>query len=79
METESTESQPLMKKTSCAFTGHRPTRFSFKYEETHPTCIELKRILAEQINALSRSPLRIRNGQRSSKHGIAPCWIRAAM
>ena len=52
METESTESQPLMKKTSCAFTGHRPTRFSFKYDETHPTCIELKKILAEQINFL---------------------------
>lgn len=54
METETTESQPLMKKTSCAFTGHRPTRFSFKYDETHPACIELKKVLAEQIDFLYR-------------------------
>ena len=49
-----TESQPLMKKTSCAFTGHRPTRFSFKYDETHPACIELKKVVAEQIDFLYR-------------------------
>lgn len=54
METEVTESQPLMMKTSCAFTGHRPTRFSFKYDETHPACIELKKVLAEQIDFLCR-------------------------
>ena len=54
MENETTESQPLMKKTSCAFTGHRPTRFSFKYDETHPACIELKMVLAEQIDFLYR-------------------------
>lgn len=54
METETTESQPLMKKTSCAFTGHRPTRFSFKYDETHLACIKLKKVLAEQINFLYR-------------------------
>lgn len=54
METETTESQPLSKKTSCAFTGHRPTRFSFKYDETHPACIELKNVLAEQIDFLHR-------------------------
>ena len=54
METEVTESQSLMKKTSCAFTGHRPTRFSFKYDETHPACIELKKVLAEHIDFLYR-------------------------
>ena len=54
MENEATESQPLMKKTSCAFTGHRPTRFSFKYDETHLACIELKNVLAEQIDFLHR-------------------------
>lgn len=54
MENEATESQPLMKKTSCAFTGHRPTRFSFKYDETHLACIELKEVLAKQINFLYR-------------------------
>lgn len=54
METETTEQQTLMKKTSCAFTGHRPTRFSFKYDEINPTCIELKKVLAEQIDFLYR-------------------------
>lgn len=54
MENEATESQPLMKKTFCAFTGHRPTRFSFKYDETHLACIELKEVLAKQINFLYR-------------------------
>ena len=54
METEVTESQSTMKKTSCAFTGHRPTRFSFKHDETHPACIELKKVLAEQIDFLYR-------------------------
>lgn len=39
MENETTESRPLTKKTSCAFTGHRPARFSFKYDETHPACL----------------------------------------
>lgn len=33
----------------CAFTGHRPTRFTFKYDEAAPACIELKNVLAEQI------------------------------
>ena len=52
METEITESQLIMKKTSCAFTGHRPTRFSFKYDEAHPDCIELKKVLAARIDLL---------------------------
>lgn len=50
METEATESLPLMKKTSYAFTGHRPTKFSFKYDETHLTCIELKKVLQNKSN-----------------------------
>lgn len=50
METEATELQPLMLKTSYAFTRHRQTRFSFKYDETHPACIELKKVLAKQID-----------------------------
>ena len=54
MENEATESQPFMEETSCAFTEHRPTRFSFKYDETHPACIELKKVLTEQIDFLYR-------------------------
>lgn len=36
----------------CAFTGHRPTRFSFKYNESAPACVTLKNVLAEQIARL---------------------------
>lgn len=38
----------------CAFTGHRPTRFAFKYNEAAPTCAKLKNVLAKQIARLYR-------------------------
>lgn len=35
----------------CAFTGHRPDHFPFKYDESHPDCVRLKnRMLTEVIN-----------------------------
>lgn len=37
----------------CAFTGHRPKSFSWKYDESASDCILLKEILAEQIRALA--------------------------
>lgn len=55
MENEATESQPFMEETSCAFTEHSPTRFSFKYDETHPGCITLKKTLAEQFKGVAPS------------------------
>ena len=51
---ETIEEQHYAQVTACAFTGHRPTRFSFKHDETHPACIELKKVLAEQIDFLYR-------------------------
>ena len=39
-------------KKSCAFTGHRPARFSFGYDESHGKCLALKKALREQIEAL---------------------------
>ena len=47
---ESIEEQHYAQVTACAFTGHRPTCFSFKHDETHPTCIQLKKVLTEQID-----------------------------
>jgi uncharacterized phage-like protein YoqJ len=44
---------------ACAFTGHRPTRFSFGYDEKNEKCIQLKRVMAQQINALIRSGISI--------------------
>lgn len=43
---EETEEQQCAQVVACAFTGHRPIRFSFKYNEKHPDCLKLK---AEQI------------------------------
>ena len=37
---------------SCAFTGHRPARFSFGYDESDERCAALKKLLREQIEAL---------------------------
>ena len=41
-----------MEKPACAFTGHRPKSFPWKYDETAYGCIQLKNTLATQIGAL---------------------------
>ena len=52
-----TESYGKMMKnklyTSCAFTGHRPAKFPWKYDENDPQCVELKAVLARQIEKLA--------------------------
>ena len=42
-----------MNKISCAFTGHRPSKFPWKYNETDSQCVALKAVLAEQIRLLT--------------------------
>ena len=42
-----------MTETTCAFTGHRPKSFPWKYDETAPDCVLLKKVLAAQIKALA--------------------------
>ena len=42
-----------MNQNSCAFTGHRPKSFPWKYDETSRDCILLKESLAMQIAALT--------------------------
>lgn len=42
-------------ETACAFTGHRPKSFPWKYNETDPRCLALKDILAEQIVKLAQA------------------------
>lgn len=34
---------------ACAFTGHRPQRFTFRYNENHPDCLCLKEVLRKEI------------------------------
>ena len=41
-----------MIETACAFTGHRPKSFPWKYDEAAPGCALLKKILTAQIKAL---------------------------
>lgn len=36
----------------CAFTGHRPSKFPWRYDETDSRCVALKAVLAEQIAVL---------------------------
>ena len=38
---------------ACAFTGHRPKSFPWKYDESAIGCVALKNVLAEQIAALA--------------------------
>lgn len=40
-------------KKCCAFTGHRPAKFPWKYDENDLRCMELKAILAQQIRKLT--------------------------
>ena len=37
---------------TCSFTGHRPTRLSFGFDESDERCIKLKTMMSEQITAL---------------------------
>lgn len=38
---------------SCSFTGHRPHKFPWKYDETDSRCVALKTALTEQIARLT--------------------------
>lgn len=38
-----------MEENTCAFTGHRPVRFEWGYDELHPDCVKLKLLLESQI------------------------------
>lgn len=44
-----------MNRTACAFTGHRPYKFPWKYNEADPRCVSLKATLAAQIKALVKN------------------------
>ena len=41
-----------MKRKICAFSGHRPSKFPWRYDETDKRCIKLKAALAGQIASL---------------------------
>ena len=37
---------------ACAFTGHRPDRFSFGYNESDERCLKIKTLMSEHIRKL---------------------------
>ncbi|MCQ5144475.1 SLOG family protein [Enterocloster bolteae] len=37
---------------TCCFTGHRPEGLSFKTDESHPDCVELKERISQEIERL---------------------------
>lgn len=41
--------------TSCAFTGHRPRKLPWRYDETDARCIELKSIISDLIAKMAAS------------------------
>ena len=41
-----------MKKPACCFTGHRPQKLHFGYDEEYEDCIRLKMALAREIRAM---------------------------
>ena len=42
----------MMIEKCCAFTGHRPRKFPWGYDETDARCVALKKALTEQISTL---------------------------
>jgi len=42
----------INKNTTCCFTGHRPQKLSWGYDEDHADCLKLKVILKEQIEGM---------------------------
>ena len=40
---------------TCAFTGHRPNKLPWRYDETDSRCVALKAVLTEQIEALAEA------------------------
>ena len=41
-----------MRQTACAVTGHRPSRFKFKYSEDYSLCKKIKRAMFGQFKKL---------------------------
>ena len=44
--------QTAIIKNACAFTGHRPARFSFGFNESDERCVKIKALMSERIAAL---------------------------
>jgi uncharacterized phage-like protein YoqJ len=39
----------MMKETTCCFTGHRPNKFAFRYNEEHEDCVKIKELITQEV------------------------------
>jgi len=60
-----------MVDSSCAFTGHRPHKFPWRYNEADERCVALKAALMEQITRLTRA--KITDFYSGGADGV-DCW-----
>jgi uncharacterized phage-like protein YoqJ len=42
------------KMNTCCFTGHRPIKFHYGYDEEHPDCVRLKEVLTVEIEKMRK-------------------------
>ncbi|MBR4079584.1 MAG: DUF1273 family protein [Christensenellaceae bacterium] len=49
----------MYQEISCCFTGHRPPKLSWRYDENNEKCVRLKLILKEQISKLREKGVRL--------------------
>ena len=65
-----------MELITCAFTGHRPHKFPWKYDETDSRCVRLKTVLTEQIVKLMETGVtRFFSGMAEG----TDCWAASAV
>ena len=55
----------------CAFTGHRPYKFPWKYNEADSRCVALKAVLMEQVMRLTEAGMT--NFYSGGADGV-DCW-----
>ena len=66
-----------MNRKSCAFTGHRPQRFPWGYNESDPRCAKLKASLVSEIEKpfieeKQAAAQKAANDHQNEKDGIIP-------
>ena len=73
-----------MEYKSCSFTGHRPKKLPWRYNESSPDCVELKKVLTVQISHLAVLGVTDFLDQRKENpalklHCVLPCEGQADM
>lgn len=48
----------ITREKTCCFTGHRPDKLPWRYDETHPDCLRLKAVIADVLHSLYANGIR---------------------